>query len=101
MPRYRITFAKTEAMRFTGNLDLHRAGERTSRRAGRPLAYSEGFSPHPRLTLAAALPLGCVSENDLLDAWLASEGSDEALLSGLGRARPPGRAVSSLSRPDP
>src|SRR4030067_31719 len=100
MPRSRPTFAKTEAMRFTGNLDLHRAWERTFRRAGLPLAYSEGFSPHPRLTLAAALPLGCVSENDLLDAWLASDVSDEALLLDLGRARPPGLAGRSITRPD-
>ena len=100
MPRYRITFAKTEAMRFTGNLDLHRAWERTFRRAGLPLAYSEGFSPHPRLTLAAALPLGCVSENDLLDAWLAADVLDETVLSDLGRAVPPGLAVQSVARPD-
>jgi radical SAM-linked protein len=100
MPRYRITFAKTEAMRFTGNLDLHRAWERTFRRAGLPLAYSEGFSPHPRLTLAAALPLGCLSENDLLDAWLAEDVPDEAVWSDLGHAVPPGLAVLSVTRLD-
>jgi radical SAM-linked protein len=100
MPRYRITFAKNEAMRFTGNLDLHRAWERTFRRAGLPLAYSEGFSPHPRLALAAALPLGCLSENDLLDAWLAADVPDEAVMSDLGHAAPPGLAVLSVTRPD-
>jgi radical SAM-linked protein len=100
MPRYRITFAKTEAMRFTGNLDLHRAWERTFRRAGLPLAYSEGFSPHPRLTLAAALPLGCVSEDDLLDAWLTADVPEGTVLSDLGHAVPPGLAVRSVARPD-
>ena len=38
--RMRIKFAKTEDMRFSGHLDLHRAWERTFRRAGLPLAYS-------------------------------------------------------------
>jgi radical SAM-linked protein len=44
-------------MRYTGHLDLHRAWERTFRRARLPLAYSQGFHPQPRLNLACALPL--------------------------------------------
>ncbi len=100
MPRYRITFAKTEAMRFTGHLDLHRAWERTFRRAALPLAYSAGFSPHPRLVLAAALPLGCVSENDLLDAWLSDDVADEELLRRLAAAAPPGLRVLAVARAD-
>ena len=45
-------------MRFTGHLDLHRAWERTFRRAHLPLAYTQGFHPQPRIQLAGALPLG-------------------------------------------
>jgi len=101
MPRYRITFAKTEAMRFTGHLDVHRSWERTFRRAALPLAYSEGFSPHPRLILAAALPLGCVSDQDLLDAWLTEDVPDEAVASALAGAAPPGLRVMAVSRADP
>ncbi len=40
--RYRLTFGKGPELRFTGHLDLHRAWERTLRRAEIPLAYSEG-----------------------------------------------------------
>ena len=101
MPRYRITFAKTEAMRFTGHLDLHRAWERTFRRAALPLTYSEGFSPHPRLVLAAALPLGCVSEDDLLDAWLSKDVPDPDVLSRLAAAAPPGLRIEAVARADP
>ena len=96
MPRYRITFAKTEAMRFTGNLDVHRTWERTFRRGGLPLAYSEGYSPHPRLTLAAALPLGYLSEGDLLDAWLSEDLAPEAVHEALIRAAPPGLRVERV-----
>jgi radical SAM-linked protein len=101
MPRYRITFAKTEAMRFTGHLDLHRAWERTFRRARLPLAYSAGFAPHPRLVLAAALPLGCVSEGDLLDAWLSEDRPEAEILSGLAAAAPPGLRIQAVARADP
>jgi radical SAM-linked protein len=57
-------------MRYVGHLDLHRSWERTFRRAGLPLAYSQGFHPQPRLNLACALPLGFTSQCEIIDAWL-------------------------------
>jgi radical SAM-linked protein len=68
--RIRTEFSKNEPMRFTGHLDLFRSWERTFRRSGLPLAYSQGFHPQPRLNLACALPLGFTSECELIDAWL-------------------------------
>jgi len=69
--RYRIRFAKSAPLRFIGHLDLHRTWERTLRRAGARLAYSEGYNPRPRLNLGLALPLGCTSQGDLLDVMNA------------------------------
>ena len=91
--RVRITFAKTDAMRFTGHLDLHRAWERTFRRAGLPLAYTQGFSPHPRINLASALPLGFTSERELVDIWLEQELPASAVTAALERL--PRRACAS------
>ena len=54
--RLRATFSKTMAMRYTGHLDVQRAWERALRRASLPLAYSQGFKPHPKLNLTAPLP---------------------------------------------
>lgn len=68
--RIRITFAKTGPLRYTGHLDLHRIWERTCRRAGLPLSYSQGFHPQPKIQLAAALPLGFSSRCELADIWL-------------------------------
>ena len=99
--RYRIRFAKTEAMRFTGHLDLHRAWERTFRRADLPLAYSQGFSPHPRIQLAAALPLGMLGEAELLDVWLEQAIDPGELLERARRAAPPGIAVVDVQLADP
>jgi radical SAM-linked protein len=98
--RYRITFGKTEAMRFTGHLDLHRTWERTFRRAGLPLAYSQGFNPHPKMNIGAALPLGCLSRNDLIDVWLERELDPAEVEEGLRRAAPPGIDVESVIRID-
>jgi len=88
--RIRIYFAKTEAMRFTGHLDLHKTWERTFRRSGLPLSYSQGFHPQPRLQLACALPLGFTSQAEILDAWLDAELPLEDIRSALCAAIPPG-----------
>jgi len=79
-----------ELMRFTGHLDLHRAWERLIRRAGLPLAYSQGFSPHPRINLASALPLGFTSDCELVDIWLEQEITTEEIRLALAQAAPPG-----------
>ena len=51
--RIRITFAKQGALRYTGHLDLHHIWERTARRLELPLAYSQGFHPQPKISLAS------------------------------------------------
>ena len=98
--RVRITFAKTDAMRYTGHLDLHRVWERTMRRAGLPLAYSQGFNPHPRLQLAAALPLGFTSECEVLDAWFEEPVPVSEVAARLEKASPPGIQLISINEVD-
>ena len=99
--RIRITFAKTEPMRYTGHLDLHRTWERTLRRANLPLAYSQGFKPHPRIVLACALPLGCTSQQELVDIWLDEQIAIEQIMAALQRAAPPGLHILDLAEADP
>ena len=65
--RARITFTKQGALRYTGHLDLHRLWERAMRRADLPLSYSQGFHPQPKISIAAALPLGFSSLGEVLD----------------------------------
>jgi radical SAM-linked protein len=95
--RYRIRFAKGEAMRYTGQLDLHRTWERTVRRAGQPLAYTQGFKPRSRLNLGEALPLGVTSECELADIWLESQREAGDLLASLQAAAPPGLTFLSAA----
>ena len=91
--RLRVRFEKTEQMRYTGHLDLYRTWERTIRRAGLPLAYSEGFKPHPRISLASALPLGFTSQEELIDIYLEQELPLSDVLYALKHAAPPGVEV--------
>lgn len=75
MKRIRIQFSKEGALRYISHLDLHSLWERSTRRAGLPLAYSQGFHPQPKIQLAAALALGFTSTAELVDIWLTDNGS--------------------------
>lgn len=94
--RIRLIFSKLEHMRYTGHLDLFRTWERTIRRAGLPLAYSQGFNPRPRINLASALPLGFTSSGEVMDMWLEEKQSLEDIFAALEEALPPGLSLSKI-----
>jgi radical SAM-linked protein len=98
--RVRLTFSKNGAMRYVGHLDLFRSWERTFRRSGLPIAYSQGFHPQPRMNLACALPLGFTSQCELLDAWLEQELPPQHIQESLSQAVPPGLLVKEIERID-
>jgi len=54
-------------MRFASHRDVVRAIERGVRRAGVPVAYSAGFSPHPRISYSGGAPTGSASEAEYLE----------------------------------
>lgn len=98
--RIRITFSKTGALRYTGHLDLHRIWERTARRAGLALTYSQGFHPQPKMQLAAALPLGFSSRCELLDLRVEGEVDLTTLPERLQQAVPPGLKILKAEEVD-
>ena len=68
--RLAIRYAKRGRMRFASHRDVARAIERGVRRAGVPVAYSAGFSPHPRISYAGGAPTGSASEAEYLEVAL-------------------------------
>lgn len=85
--RLRIRFTKLGKIRFLGHRDLARCWERAIRRAELPMAYSEGFSPRPKLHYGLALPTGAESFAEYMDIDLAADidptGLDKLLTDGL------------------
>ena len=94
--RIRITFSKTGAMQYVGHLDLHRSWERTFRRSGLPLEYSQGFHPQPHLNLGCALPLGFTSQCELVDAWLEQDFPLAQVKQAVSTVLPPGLEMIDL-----
>lgn len=84
MHRIRLRYTKEGRVRFVGARDLTSVWERAVRRAGLPIAYSEGFSPHAKISFPDALPLGYASRGEYAEATFAEQidpDSDLALLS--------------------
>jgi radical SAM-linked protein len=77
--RVRIRFSKLGKVRFTSHRDTARIWERALRRAELPVAYTEGFSPRPRVSFGLALSTGHESLGEYLDVDLEqSDGVDVA-----------------------
>ena len=90
MQRLRIRFCRGEEIKFISHLDIMRLWQRALNRAGMPLAYSEGFNPHPRMSLAAPLALGVTSEAEFMDIVLAEWASPHSFTAAVSRQLPPG-----------
>ena len=94
--RVRVTFSKQGSLRYTGHLDLHKIWERSLRRAGLPLAYSQGYHPQPKIQLAAALPLGFASRAEMMDAWFNEDVDSASLSAVLDGHMPPGLEILTV-----
>ncbi|MCG5219753.1 TIGR03936 family radical SAM-associated protein [Streptosporangium sp. KLBMP 9127] len=91
--RLRVRYAKRGRLRFTSHRDISRAVERAVRRADVPVAFSAGFSPHPKISYAGAAPTGVASEAEYLEIGLTSPCDPERLRADLDGSLPPGLDV--------
>jgi len=94
--RLRITFAKGEPIKYISHLDLMRTWERALRRAQVPLAYSEGFNPRPKISIAAPLPVGFTGRGEVMDIVLSRRTSPYSFAKRLKPHLPPGLEILSV-----
>ncbi len=93
MHRLRIRFRRGVEVRFISHLDIIKLWYRAFRRAGIDLAYSEGFNPHPKISVAAPLALGITSEADLMDIYTTGFISPHSFTTCVSRQLPPGMEI--------
>ncbi|GHJ45438.1 radical SAM protein [Catellatospora sp. TT07R-123] len=91
--RVRLRYAKRGPLRFTSHRDFARAIERAILRAGVPIAYSQGFTPHPKISYASAAPTGVASEAEYLELGLRERIEPDQLVKALDAALSPGLDV--------
>ena len=85
-----VRYAKRGRMRFASHRDIARAVERGVRRAGLPIAYSAGFTPHPKISYAGAAPTGTASEAEYLEISLTEARAASEVRDRLDAALPDG-----------
>ena len=95
-----VRYAKRGKMRFASHLDVARAFERGVRRAGLPIAYSAGFTPHPKISYAGGAPTGVASEAEYLSLTLTSRTEAGAVRDRLNAALPDGIDVIAVTEQD-
>lgn len=92
----RLRFSKTGKAKYISHLDLMATMRRALLRAGIRLSYSMGFNPHPYLSVALPLQVGCGSLCELMD--FESEGFAEGAnpIKALNAGLPDGIEASEM-----
>ncbi|MFD6426084.1 TIGR03936 family radical SAM-associated protein [Streptomyces sp. NPDC060198] len=94
MQRIRLRYTKRGRLRFTSHRDFQRAFERALRRSEVPMAYSAGFTPHPKVSYANAAPTGTGSEAEFLEIALTEHRDPQVLRDLLNESLPDGLDIT-------
>lgn len=99
--KYRIQWAKRGKLRYVSHHDEATIFERSARRAGLPLKYSQGFSPHPKMAFGSGLPLGYGSEIELIEMELTEDLDPGDVVTRFNTGLPQGIEVVAAARVAP
>ncbi len=95
---YRLQYAKLDAARFFGQLEMAQIFERTLRRAKLPVAFTDGFHPHIRLSFEGALPVGLESLVEEVTLTLTDPLDPASIASAMNTHLPRGLKVRGVTR---
>lgn len=93
--RLRLTYARGLPQRYVSHLDMLRFWERALRRAHLPVAYSEGFTPHPQIALGPPLGVGMTGRAELIDIFLHTPVAPDEVRDRVAAQMPEGVTIAS------
>ncbi len=93
MQKIRIKYTKGEEVKFISHRDLIRAFTRAIRRAGLPIAYSQGFNPHMKISWGNALKVGAASEGEYAELQFEGWVKPREVMEKLGPQMPKGLEI--------
>lgn len=99
MDKLRLRFKKTGRAVYISHLDLMQTMQRAFSRAGYELKYSEGFNPHPQISIALPLSVGTASLCEIMDFKLKEEADISEIPARLTAALPEGIEVTDCYEP--
>lgn len=98
MSKYEIRFTKEGNIRYISHLDVMRMFRRAFKRAGLDLVYSNGFNPHPKMSIAVPLSLGLTSMCEWMDIETEKDTDPDELLKKLQKEMPKGITIAEVKR---
>ena len=93
MQRIRVKYKKGEEVKYISHRDLIRAFTRAIRRAGLPIAYSQGFNPHMKISWGNALKVGAASEGEYAELQFEGWVKPREVIEKLGPQMPKGLEI--------
>ncbi|MBI5555116.1 MAG: TIGR03960 family B12-binding radical SAM protein [Elusimicrobia bacterium] len=93
LQKIRVKFSKKGEAKYISHLELMVMFNRALRRAKIPMAYSQGFNPHPKISFGPPLAVGFESETELVDIELTNFSELSTMIKNLSREMPPGISI--------
>lgn len=98
MAKYILKYGRDDRVKFISHLDFVRCFHRAVRRSALNFEFSQGFNPHPVMTIAQPLPVGVTSECEYMKVGLVTELDEGGILEELNGAMPPGFRVFGVHK---
>jgi len=97
--KLRLIYSKTGLIRFTSHRDLMRILFRSFSRIELPIRYSEGYSPHPRVTFCPPLKVGMEGFNEVIEIHLTELVETDEIIVSLNDVLPVGMKAEGAFLP--
>ena len=99
--KIRIKYTKTGVLKYIGHLDMMRYFQKLLRRSGMDIGFTQGYSPHPEISIALPLGIGVTSEAEYMDVTVNSCGHSAEMIELLNKDQVEGvRVLSFRQVPD-
>lgn len=93
MSNYVLKYSRDDRVKYISHLDFVRLFHRTIRRSGMNFVFSQGFNPHPIMTVAQPLSVGVTSDCEYMKVGFDGEYSEQEIVETINNAFPPGYKI--------
>lgn len=98
MSKYIVKYGRDDRVKFISHLDFVRCFHRAVRRSDLNFEFSQGYNPHPVMTIAQPLPVGVTSECEYMKVGLVTELDEDGILKELNGSMPPGFKIYGVHK---
>lgn len=98
MAKYIVKYGRDDRVKFISHLDFVRCFHRAVRRSKLNFEFSQGFNPHPVMTIAQPLPVCVTSESEYMKVGFVTDMSEHEINNELNASMPPGFSVYAVKR---